>query len=76
MNTKSMICSNPWCRAVIQVSEDWNLKECPKCYSFDKGGLSGGVTWTEKKYDGPRDDGQPHRIDYKIQRAGEKRKLW
>lgn len=39
--------------------------ECPKCRSFNKE-LSGGVEWKDKSYEGPRFDGSPHQIKYKI----------
>lgn len=40
-------------------------KFCKKCQSFDKE-LSGGVTWTDKEYEGDRFDGMPHQIKYKV----------
>jgi len=38
---------------------------CPKCKSFDTE-LSGGVNWKTKEYEGPRFDGMPHEIKYKV----------
>lgn len=38
---------------------------CKKCKSFESE-LSGGVSWTEKKYEGSRFDGMPHEIKYKV----------
>jgi len=72
---KTIVCSSPWCKATINVPDEYQSTQCPKCYSFDNE-LSGGVTWTEKKYEGPRMDGMPHPIDIKINKAGEKKKLW
>lgn len=40
-------------------------KECPKCKSFNSE-LSGGVEWKDKIYEGPRVDGRPHEIKYKV----------
>ena len=40
-------------------------KECPKCKSF-RSELSGGVEWKDKMYEGPRIDGRPHEIKYKV----------
>ena len=71
---KEIICCNPWCKVRISVSEEWDSKQCPKCVGFE--GLSGGVTWTEKKYEGSRFDGQAHQISIKIDRAGDKKGLW
>lgn len=48
MNKKSLICSNVFCRATVDVDENWEHKEC----------------------------GQAHPIEYKIQAAVEKKKLW
>lgn len=47
-------------------------KECPKCRSFNSD-LSGGVSWTDKKYEGPRDDGRPHPFAYNVTRSTERR---
>lgn len=38
---------------------------CKKCQSFDKD-LSGGVSWTQKNYEGSRFDNLPHEIKYKV----------
>src|SRR5690606_6199940 len=40
-------------------------KQCYKCRSFNDE-LSGGIEWTDFKYDGPRFDGTPHEMNYKI----------
>jgi len=71
---KKMLCSNPWCKATCDVNEDYESKECPKCLSFGND-MSGGVTWTEKKYEGSRFDGHAHQIDIKVQRAFENKNM-
>jgi len=60
------ICSNPWCKAQFRY-EGEKPKVCKKCQSFDTE-LSGGVTWTDKKYEGPRFDGKPHLTSLNIKR--------
>jgi hypothetical protein len=58
----------------MNIPDDWEHNECPKCVN-----TSGKVTWTEKKYEGPKWDGQAHQIEYKIQTALEsekRKKLW
>ncbi len=68
------ICKSPWCKATFfyheteMVDVDGKMtppKNCPKCRSFDTE-LSGGVTWTDKEYEGSRFDGTPHEIRYKV----------
>lgn len=72
MNTS--VCKNPWCKAhftykdIEMVELDGEMfppSECSKCRSFNNE-LSGGVTWTDKEYEGSRFDGMPHQIKYKI----------
>ena len=68
------ICRNPWCKASFPFCEE-NIKEadgtivepkeCPKCRSFDTE-MGGGVTWTDKQYEGDRFDGMPHQIKYRV----------
>lgn len=65
------ICSNPWCKVQITYDGD-KPKVCKKCESFDND-LSGGTTWVDKKYDGPRFDGMPHVIDIRINKYSDKR---
>jgi hypothetical protein len=65
-----MICNNPWCKVGFELTEiesnsDNHPKVCPKCRSFDNE-LSGGVSWVEKKYEGSRNDGLPHQVNFKI----------
>lgn len=68
------ICKSPWCKATFfyheteMVEIDGKIhppKNCPKCRSFDSE-MSGGVTWTDKEYEGSRFDGTPHEIRYKV----------
>jgi hypothetical protein len=63
--TRETICSNPWCKVIFSHSIELKPKQCPKCQSFDTE-LSGGVTWTEKKYEGPRWDGKGHEMTMNI----------
>lgn len=65
--TKKAICRNPWCKGLFEYKGDVAPTSCPKCKSFDKD-LSGGVTWTDKKYDGPRMDGTPHQTSINIKK--------
>jgi hypothetical protein len=68
------VCRNPWCKTHF-IYYDKDIKDvdgkkvipsqCSKCKSFNDD-LSGGVTWEDKEYEGPRDDGMPHQIRYKI----------
>jgi Zn finger protein HypA/HybF involved in hydrogenase expression len=61
------ICSNFWCKAHFSFnkSEKEDPKQCPKCRSFETE-LSGGITTSEKKYEGSRIDNTPHEINIKI----------
>ena len=73
MNTS--VCKNPWCKSHFTYKEHERLEqedgqmippnECSKCRSFNNE-LSGGVTWSDKEYEGSRFDGMPHQIKYKI----------
>jgi hypothetical protein len=72
MNTS--VCKNPWCKSHFTYKEHEMLEqdgemippiECSKCRSFNNE-LSGGVSWTDKEYEGSRFDGMPHQIKYKI----------
>jgi hypothetical protein len=68
------VCKSPWCKAHFEYFEaevsivdgvEVRPMTCPKCRSFDTE-LSGGVTWTDKEYEGSRFDGKPHEIRYKV----------
>lgn len=68
------VCKSPWCKAhfeyfsnEIKIVDGQEIRPttCPKCRSFDSE-LSGGVTWTDKEYEGSRFDGMPHEIRYKV----------
>jgi hypothetical protein len=74
MENNSAICGSPWCKATFNYFENEATeidgvktapKNCPKCRSFETD-LSGGVTWTDKEYEGSRFDGTPHQIKYKV----------
>lgn len=39
--------------------------QCPKCRSFQTE-LSGGIEWKDKEYEGPRFDGTPHQMNYRV----------
>ncbi len=71
----SAICSMPWCKGSFKYLGEERPEQCPKCRSFDNE-LSGGVTWTDKKYEGSRMDGLPHVIDIRVQRSDERKKNW
>lgn len=67
-------CTNPWCKApftytsedIVTVDdEEVHPKQCKKCLSFANE-LSGGVTWTDKTYEGSIHDDGPHQIKYRI----------
>lgn len=64
------ICINPWCKATFifmesNINDGVEPETCNKCDSFNNE-LSEGVTWTEKEYEGSRDDGTPHQMNYKV----------
>ena len=61
------ICKNPWCKSTFEYKSDVKPEVCNKCKSFDKE-LSGGVTWTEKKYEGSRMDNLPHEIKIDVKK--------
>lgn len=74
MELLSKICENPWCKAKFTYTEqdihmvdgeEVRPKQCPKCISFSND-LSGGVTWTDKNYEGTIYDDGPHQIRYRI----------
>jgi hypothetical protein len=74
MERFNRICENPWCKAPYSYTTDdlkiidgevLKPKQCPKCFSFDKD-LSGGVTWSDKNYEGSTNEDGPHEIRYKI----------
>jgi hypothetical protein len=71
---ETAICNNPWCKATFSYHEHEMIevdgvkkapKVCSKCRSFDSE-MSGGVTWSDKEYEGSRFDGTPHQIKYKV----------
>ena len=64
---KTNVCRNPWCKATFMHKDADTMTQCPKCKSFDNE-LSGGVTWVDKKYEGPRMDGMPHNIKIDVKK--------
>ena len=68
------VCKNPWCKATFYFEEEQAPKTCFKCTGFEQ--TSGGVTWSDKKYDGPRFDGQPHQIQVNVDRSVDQKKYW
>jgi hypothetical protein len=64
---KRTVCHSPWCKATFEYTSEEIPQICPKCNSFDKE-LSGGVTWTDRNYEGSRFDGLPHRININIKK--------
>lgn len=50
-------------------------KTCPKCRSFDNE-LSGGVSWQEKKYSGPRQDGKAHGVGFRFSEYRHGKGFW
>jgi len=70
MAVLNLICKNLWCKCYFDVDieeGEERPKQCPKCKSFDEE-LSGGVSWTDKTYEGSRFDGMPHRIAINIKK--------
>lgn len=59
------VCRNKWCKSSFESVEEDEI--CPRCMSLDRE-VSGGVSWQEKKYEGPRFDGMPHQINIKVNR--------
>jgi hypothetical protein len=59
------VCQNKWCKATFEYVGDNPPATCQKCGSMERE-LSGGVTWTDKTYEGPRFDGMPHQIKVKV----------
>lgn len=75
MEEVTLVCKNPWCKAhfkfVVNDLEDEIPQVCPKCQSFDNE-LSGGVSWSDRKYDDPKDY-SPHPTKINIRRSIDKR---
>lgn len=84
MEQLKTVCRNPWCKATFfykesdmipsdNINESGEVikvapSECPKCKSFNEE-LSAGVAWSEKKYEGSRNDGVAHPMAYKVTRS-------
>lgn len=67
MDRKTSICKNPWCKATFYYENEIIPNTCKKCDSFDRE-LSGGITWEDRTYDGPRIDGKPHTIKIDVKK--------
>lgn len=68
---ETTICKNPWCK--VQISYDGEKPlYCKKCNSFNND-LSGGVSWSDRVYDGPRFDGVPHMININVKNYSDKK---
>lgn len=79
MEKVKLVCRSPWCKATFlyqPIEVNGNLieepKYCPKCISFDTE-LSGGVTWTDKKYNESRFDGKSHKISLNVSKYTDKK---
>jgi hypothetical protein len=75
MNTN--ICKNPWCKGTFSYREDEIIngeipRVCQKCKGFEQ--LSGGITWTDKQYEGDRFDGKAHKTAINVTSATNIRK--
>ena len=74
----SKTCHNFWCKAPYKVkyfeSEGYS-KECPKCIDFDTI-LSGGIESGEKHYDGPRQDGMAHEVEFHFSKFKDGKGFW
>lgn len=74
--TKS--CKNFWCKAQYNIKyyegDDYS-KECPKCVDFDTI-LSGGIESGEKHYDGPRQDGMAHEVEFHFSKFKSGKGFW
>jgi hypothetical protein len=67
IDKRRTVCRNPWCKATFEYKSEETPMTCPKCNSFDTE-LSGGVTWTDRNYEGPRFDGMPHQISINVKK--------
>lgn len=65
MDAKKSVCRNKWCKSTFEYIGNEAPEFCKKCESFDKD-LSGGVTWSDKNYEGSRYDGMPHMTSIKV----------
>jgi hypothetical protein len=67
------LCSNPWCKSYFIYDGDGEAPSiCYKCKSFDSE-LSDGVSWSEKKYEGEKNDGMCHPISLNINFSNDKK---
>lgn len=75
---KKQTCSNFWCKAPFNVKfyegDDFQ-KTCPKCDSFAYE-LSDGIEQEERTYEGPRQDGLPHQVDFHFSKYKQGKGFW
>lgn len=75
---KKQTCSNFWCKSPFDVKffeGDDFPKTCPKCDSFNYE-LSDGIESGEKHYDGPRQDGLAHEVDFHFSKYKDGKGFW
>jgi len=71
-------CENFWCKSPYKVKyyeSEGYPKECPKCIDFDTR-LSGGVESGEKHYEGPRQDGMAHEVEFHFSKFKNGKGFW
>ena len=61
--TYKSICKNAWCRATYSFEGEIPPGECSKCKSFHSE-MSAGITWKDKIYSEPRNDGKAHETKF------------
>lgn len=75
---KKQTCSNFWCKAPFDVKfyeGDSFPKTCPKCDSFNYE-LSDGIEHEQRHYDGPRQDGLAHQVDFHFSKYKSGKGFW
>jgi hypothetical protein len=75
---KKQTCKNFWCKSPFDVQfyegEDFP-KTCPKCDSFAYE-LSDGIESGEKQYEGPRQDGLAHEVEFHFSKYKQGKGFW
>ena len=75
---KKQTCTNFWCKSPFDVKfyeGDDFPKTCPKCDSFNYE-LSDGVDQEQRHYDGPRQDGLAHQVDFHFSKYKNGKGFW
>ena len=75
---KKQTCTNFWCKSPFDVKfyeGDDFPKTCPKCDSFNYE-LSDGIESGERHYDGPRQDGMAHEVDFHFSQYKNGKGFW